>query len=796
MNLLATLFTLLAFGWPRWVPGVLRDRRIYFAILLAVLVYVVVLIVKRLMVLRPKSSPEAQAKALVEAGNYQSAIQLYTELEQYDKAALAYIKQGNHYGAAKMYVRQGDFGRAGTMFEKSGQLGEAADAFRRAGQLEDAARVYELEGDTRQAIDCRREMGDPPPEASSRAIGIASDGARKAIETPAHRPIAAPFVSQRPITAPDMRPVVPGVSQPSISMAEMGAAAGSGILPMPDPDDGPAQPTEALLAEAQELRRKGKFKEAAKIYGAMRDYVTAAELLEEGEYWAQAASCYKRLEQWEKSAICYLKAKDDVLAIRQLNKLKDNQRAATFLQDLREFYYAGRFYEAVEKQETALGCYEQVSAFDKNVLGALQRAVVIGSRLGRLDATIKRLSMMTESRAADKESLVLFQLHAQALMERGDLAAAESVYRKLVDAALIAEEDIPDECRIAEEEQKTRFDGGLDGTGAAVESAMSSSDPQQTSAPSAARRGILAGGAAGDSRTRLPDGVLNVELEQSMVNVPAPKVEDSFSLITLPTDERYELRNPIGKGGVGEVYLAYDKLLSREVVMKFLQEQFSSDEMISKYFIREARVAASLNHVNIVTTHDIGIIGGRPFISMEYLRGKTLKMLLRLRKKPLTVDLGRRIVMQLCAALTYAHKNSVVHRDVKAENVMVTEEGTLKLMDFGLAKVLSHTTHQATMFVGTPVYMAPEMITGEFLDHRVDIYAVGIMLFLMFTGRFPFDHDQVLAHHLNTMPPDPRTINGELPEALSLLILKCIEKDRDHRFATVADLKKAFAACG
>lgn len=254
--------------------------------------------------------------------------------------------------------------------------------------------------------------------------------------------------------------------------------------------------------------------------------------------------------------------------------------------------------------------------------------------------------------------------------------------------------------------------------------------------------------------------------------------------------DRYDVGHLLGSGGIGEVFLAKDKLLKRDVVLKFLQQQFAADAMVARYFFREARVSASLSHPNIVTVFDVGVISRRPFIAMEYLQGHALDQHLQAVGGMMDPVSSTPIVVQLCEALAYAHRHNVVHRDIKPENIMLVDSN-VKLMDFGLAKVLSAASTDS-LLCGTPQFMAPELITGKFLDHRIDIYALGITLYEIFTGELPFDGDNVLNDHLRRRPDDPRRKNPVISKAISRVILKCLSKDPDYRYSTATEVKTAY----
>lgn len=249
---------------------------------------------------------------------------------------------------------------------------------------------------------------------------------------------------------------------------------------------------------------------------------------------------------------------------------------------------------------------------------------------------------------------------------------------------------------------------------------------------------------------------------------------------------RYELLEEIGRGGMGIVYRARDTRLDRIVALKRLPEGLRRHHPRAlQLFLREAQSAARLNHPNIVTVYDADQQDGQFFITMELLEGQPLQTVLHERGQlsPANV-LG--IARQACRGLDYAHEQGVVHRDIKTANLFVTTERVVKIMDFGLAKVLEEVRGGTTLVSGTPYYMSPEQVLGTGVDHRSDLYSLGVTLFELATGSVPFDSGEVAYHHRHSPVPDPRTLRPDMPPALAALLLKLLEKDPAARFQTAA----------
>ncbi|MCP4007309.1 MAG: protein kinase [bacterium] len=254
-----------------------------------------------------------------------------------------------------------------------------------------------------------------------------------------------------------------------------------------------------------------------------------------------------------------------------------------------------------------------------------------------------------------------------------------------------------------------------------------------------------------------------------------------------PTENRYEIERELGRGGMGVVYLARDSVLEREIAFKVLPEGLRGNPNALRNFLREAKAAAQLNHPNIVTVYDAGDSERGFYIAMEYVQGTTLKEILRHRGEVAPGGVIY-ILRQMASALSYAHTKRVVHRDIKTANTMWAADKQVKIMDFGLAKLIEEVRNTTTLISGTPFYMSPEQTLGQNVDHRTDIYSLGVTLFELATGQLPFQKGNVPYHHVHTAPPDPVSVKPDLPRSLADLILKCLEKDPAARYQSAGEL--------
>jgi O-6-methylguanine DNA methyltransferase len=259
---------------------------------------------------------------------------------------------------------------------------------------------------------------------------------------------------------------------------------------------------------------------------------------------------------------------------------------------------------------------------------------------------------------------------------------------------------------------------------------------------------------------------------------------------------RYQIQGPLGSGGMGVVYRARDRELDEVVALKALRpDRTTADPHAVERFRRELRLARRVSHPNVVRTYDIGDARGCRFITMEHVDGLSLaELLARAGRLPVaaTVALGK----QLCRALASVHALGIIHRDLKPQNVLVTPEGDVKLTDFGVADLAGPTSASSAPAVGTPPYMAPEQLLGESLDRRVDIYALGVVLYESLTGRLPFDAPTpgaLVARALGGPPSAPREIAPDIPQRLSRLVLSALAARREGRPADAAALHDQLA---
>jgi serine/threonine protein kinase/Tfp pilus assembly protein PilF len=255
---------------------------------------------------------------------------------------------------------------------------------------------------------------------------------------------------------------------------------------------------------------------------------------------------------------------------------------------------------------------------------------------------------------------------------------------------------------------------------------------------------------------------------------------------------RYQIIEELGKGGMGNVYRALDRKLNEEVAIKIIKPEIASDKKTLERFRNELRLARKISHRNVGRMYELMEYMEIHYITMEYIPGQDLRSLIRQTGK-LSAETAISIAKEVCEGLAEAHRLGVVHRDLKPSNILINKQGDAKIMDFGIARSLKSKGITGTrQMIGTPEYMSPEQVDGEDVDQRSDIYSVGVILYEMLAGRVPFEGDTPLSvayKHKNKKPPNPREFNAQITDELSVLVLKCLEKDKEARYQSAGEIR-------
>ena len=263
-------------------------------------------------------------------------------------------------------------------------------------------------------------------------------------------------------------------------------------------------------------------------------------------------------------------------------------------------------------------------------------------------------------------------------------------------------------------------------------------------------------------------------------------------------NDRYEIIKSIGEGGMANVYLAQDKILNRKVAIKVLRGDLANDEKFIRRFQREAIAASSLSHPTIVEMYDVGEDNGTYYIVMEYVEGRTLKQLLK-KRGTLTIPEVIDIMTQLTDGIAHAHDSYIIHRDLKPQNIMISDDGAIKITDFGIAMALNSTQlTQTNSVMGSVHYLPPEQASGKGSSTKSDIYSMGILMFELLTGKLPFKGDnavEIALKHMKDPLPSIRKINPEIPQSIENIIIKATAKNPNNRYNNVREMNKDIKTC-
>ena len=485
----------------------------------------------------------------------------------------------------------------------------------------------------------------------------------------------------------------------------------------------------------------GEFAKAGDIYNNLQEYEKAGIMFEKAKEFSLASSAYANAKIFDKAAQCSEKVKDFDNAIEYYGMAKDFARQVTLQEKLKKYYGAGLNYHKRGLTEEALLSLSKVDENDEFYPQALSLMGKIFMERGEFTKAKEKLEKAVEGvKEISRKNIDTFT-NLALLAEQTD---SESSILNTIEKML--SEDMVDK------EIRDKIDG--------IKNKLS----------------YLAISRLSKMASR--DGMSKFADPQVMV-----------SNVARMEKKRYVKVKEIGRGGMGIVYTAKDTTLDRIVALKILPSTLKKNPQAVKTFLREAKSAAALNHPNIVTIYDAGLEDEDYYIAMELINGYTLKEILKKNKK-LSITSVLEVLKQTLQGLNFAHKKNIVHRDLTTNNIMWSKEKVVKIMDFGLAKVVKDLLAEQSIIGGTPSFMSPEQTLGKPIDHRTDIYSLGICLFQMLIGELPFKKGDLGYHHLHTIPPAPQSIDKNIPEPLNDLILKCLEKDPLKRFQSGEEIEK------
>jgi tRNA A-37 threonylcarbamoyl transferase component Bud32 len=485
-----------------------------------------------------------------------------------------------------------------------------------------------------------------------------------------------------------------------------------------------------------ELEAAGQHDEAARLRASHAEGEGSATLFEQAGDHAAAARCYRESGDLANAARAYEAAYDYDNALECYQSLEDTEKMIELLERTSDYLEAGRVAFEAGHLDRAIHDLQQCDKRHLNYSEVCRLLAAVLFERGEDDVAIAKVRESIGIGGVDSCPIELHQRYAEALEEVEGPEAALAAWEELRQRDL--------NLQVA----STRIE--------------------------ALKKEISQLGST-----------TVTEVAGAPPTVPATGSAAAVS--------RYEILEELGRGGMGVVYKARDTHLGRVVALKKLTENMKDHPAAVRFFEREARSAAVLNHPNIVTVYDAGQENGSYFISMEFMEGTPLDEILK-QHGPIQPAVVARLAAQICAGLDYAHRNKIIHRDIKTANLFFTKDKILKIMDFGLAKLVEEVRRAATVIGGTPYYMAPEQAAGENVDHRADLYALGVTLFQLLSGSVPFAKGDVTYHHRHTLAPDVRELAADTPAELAAVIAKLMEKDPAARVQSAAEVGRVFHA--
>lgn len=746
------------------------------------------------------------------------------------------VKNGQFVQASDIYASIGDKLRAAKVLEKGNMLDKAGKMYEKLGDLDKAIELYEKAGENTWLADALRAKGEHARAADLfLRMGKKLMAAESFVKAGKHLEAAQLFQNSGNLTSAAENYELAKEFKSAAQCYEQAYVEGTSSQEMPPPDL-KAKLDQMILKAAGYYAQTGDYLKSASTYARVKQYLKAGEAAVKGGDRARAAEYFKLGKSFEKAADIFRQAGDsqaaaDIMAQKYI-EANDYAQAGRMFLEAGSFLKAADFFSQGGELALAADAFMQAGEFQSAAelyeeVGDLPKAASAFERAGRLE---KAAEMFIRLGQIDR---------ASELVERtGDFVMAAELYRKQdnEDKELSALQKVPsDDHRyndaVARMGELFKQKGNIDLAIEKYMQAIGGADPNQFNLSIFyGLAGVYEAEAAYDqalnvyNRMQLVDfGFRDVSerikecqkmaaqpggapkpaatqaapqaAPQQPASGPAPSAaqqpQQAEQDPSQDAAKRYAIMKEVGRGGMGVVYQAKDKHLNRIIAIKVLPRHISDNPKMVQRFAVEARSAAQLTHTNIVTLYDFQQAGGRSFITMEFVDGVTLKNLMGNPGRLPIVNVLK-IVYQCCQGLDYAHKKGIIHRDIKPSNIMINKQNVIKIMDFGLAKIAGEETlTDAGSLSGTVMYMSPEQLLGDKLDPRTDLYALGMMFYELVTGKHPFAEGDVAYHHVHTQAKDPKELRPEIPEKLGEIILKCIDKDRDKRYQSAAQLAMA-----
>ncbi|MFH1017906.1 MAG: protein kinase [Pseudomonadota bacterium] len=740
-----------------------------------------------------------QIHRLVEAGEYAQAGDLLVALGQLDQAIEVY-QEGNLFGrAGDVYLRRRQYEKAAALFERAGESRKAAELFVDLKDFERAEACLERGNRASEIPDLYRKRGDLERAAKAH-LKTGSFEAAAQIYSELRKPLRAAEVLIEAHNRLKM-------DEEGLPSASVQASQERYLLPACKYLEAAGDYARAaqLYAEcarhadsARLFAKAGDRRHAAEIYEQLGDLAKAAALFgQEGDQEAakrlnaeslfqqgrlkESAELFEEIGDFTRAAELHKDLNQDSEAARIYEKGGDFQMAAELYDQMERYPEAARAYEQAKIYEKAVEAYRRAGVPEKEIELLEQSGDRVGlasvlHRLGRRDEALKVLEQMEPGDPRFQTSL---SLKGRILLDEGDPLKAKECFERALDLTKeLKSDDIDMIYNLALVAEQTQTQSKA----LQILEKMLAQDLVEHSAVQKAEnvRKLLA-----EKVFTKMSQVLGTGSGSRMFAASEAALSPNA---TQPIRKRYGIVKEIGRGGMGVVYLAKDQALDRLVALKVLHSSFKKNEQAVQTFLREAKSAAALNHPNIVTIHDTGTQDGEYYIAMELIEGRTIKQILKAKGR-LSYGSVSEVLRQLLEGLAYAHSMRIVHRDLSTNNIMWTKQKVVKIMDFGLAKMVRELASEQSIVGGTPSYMSPEQTLGTPIDHRSDIYSLGICIYEMALGELPFKQGDMGFHHLHTAPPIPKEQDPQMPEFVNRTIRKCLEKKPEDRFQSVTEIQ-------
>lgn len=727
-----------------------------------------------------KSAPikiPREVEQYVRTGNYGRAAAAASQVGRFDLALDYYLRAQQPDNAANMAIRLGNVRQGAELYERAGILAKAITYYERAGMVE---KVKEL----------KARVAPTAEEATASA-----DAGSKAL-------VAA------------FRKLADRGDQSEAARSEMQAAA--------------RRAADALLAEGNMSLAADVYADAELFEEAVHLYVNilgkpgrAAPILAQLGHHERAAELYEVAGEQERAAATWTniarQAKNPEIFIDRIERLS-RQQAQDFLEEetkrrplssetVELFYRLAQLLSGGSEADRAIALFDDIEAQLPGYKDVAQCRTILRQG-GHLSQGAPSHTPAASTGLPDAATLINPE-QLQALADQVAHAAAEQLRRQnSLDLSSIAVTNNAGHVKtIVKEgvglefskiELDLAFDSAVNGArqGASVDSLMKFTGDRGCDLGNIEvyyRLGLayMASGNWAAAAKAFEDveetsaGYRDAWKRAEEIRAWEQAIGDKRTKLGSTPDGsgRYQLRGELGRGGMAIVYRGYDTVLDREVALKFLSSDMSAVPEVRDMFQREGRAVAQLNHPNIVTIHDVGVLDNRAFLCMEFVAGRSVESLAS-DPNGLTIVEGLQIANQVLTALAYAHSRRIIHRDIKPANFMRTPEGLVKLMDFGLAKSID-SGRQQSMIAGTPQYMAPEQLRGELVDHRTDLFAVAVSLYELFTGHLPFE-----GMERYSPPKPPSEYVPALPDVVNDAIMKGLEFSPDKRWQGADEMRE------